>query len=132
MLRPPYGLWSIWPQISILQRSFILLLGAITIYSLFVAVSVTLQLRAAGTPGAGGTLAFCARVGFPSAKATRFCHFARYTTFPATIVHNTFVCRISSGETVSTSRSSRTKSARLPGAMLPIEFMFMARAEFRV
>src|ERR1700678_912317 len=59
-------------------------------------------------------------------------HFARYTIFPATIVHNTFVSRISSGETVKTSRSSKTKSARLPAAIIPMESRFIARAEFRV
>jgi hypothetical protein len=59
-------------------------------------------------------------------------HFARYTIFPATIVHNTFVSRISSGETVKTSRSNKAKSARFPAAMVPMESRFMARAEFRV
>src|SRR5258706_16452495 len=59
-------------------------------------------------------------------------HFALYTVFPATIVHNTLVSRISSGEIVKTSRSSKTKSARLPGTMVPMESRFMARAEFRV
>src|SRR3984885_14165074 len=59
-------------------------------------------------------------------------HFARYTIFPATIVHNTFVSRISSGEAVKTSRSSKTKSARLPAAIIPMESRFMASAELRV
>ena len=59
-------------------------------------------------------------------------HFARYTVFPATIVHNTFVSRICSGEIVRTSRSSKTRSARLPAAIVPMESRFMARAEFRV
>jgi hypothetical protein len=59
-------------------------------------------------------------------------HFARYTIFPATIVHNTFASRISVGEIVKTSRSSKAKSARLPAAMVPMESRFIARAEFRV
>src|SRR5580704_2768426 len=59
-------------------------------------------------------------------------HFARYTIFPATIVHTTFVSRISCGETVNTSRSSKTRSARFPRAIVPMESIFIARAEFRV
>ena len=70
--------------------------------------------------------------GNPTYQATTPAHFARNTIVPATIVHNTFASRISSGEIVKTSRSSRTKSARLPGAIVPIESRFMARAEFRV
>lgn len=59
-------------------------------------------------------------------------HCARYTVLPAAIVHNTLVSRISSGEIVKTSRSNKTRSARLPAAMVPMESRFMARAEFRV
>ena len=66
-----------------------------------------------------------ARVGHPT-------YFDRYTISPATMVHNTFVSRISSGEIVRTSRSSKIKSARLPAAISPMESRFIARAEFRV
>lgn len=45
MLDPPYALWSIWRNISILYRCFLLLLGVISVYSVFVAVFNELRLR---------------------------------------------------------------------------------------
>ena len=43
-----------------------------------------------------------------------------HTIFPSTIVQRTRADRISSGEIVETSRSIKMRSARLPGAMVPI------------
>ena len=45
--------------------------------------------------------------------------FDRYTHLPATIVPSTFVSRICSALTVSTSRSTSAKSADLPGSIEP-------------
>ena len=45
MLEPPYALWSIWRNLSVLQRGFVLVLGAVTIYSLFSAATIMLRLH---------------------------------------------------------------------------------------
>jgi hypothetical protein len=45
MLNPPYGLWSIWKQLSLLQHGMADILGLFGIYSLFSALRVILQLR---------------------------------------------------------------------------------------
>ncbi len=53
MLNPPYALWSIWKNISILERSLLLLLCAVGIYSIFVAISTELSLRSMKQNGSG-------------------------------------------------------------------------------
>jgi hypothetical protein len=46
MTDPPYALWSIWKQLSVLQHAFVVVLGGVTIYSLFFAARITLRVRA--------------------------------------------------------------------------------------
>jgi hypothetical protein len=45
MTDPPYALWSIWKQLSVLQHAFVVVLGGVTIYSLFFAARITLRVR---------------------------------------------------------------------------------------
>lgn len=45
MSNPPYGLWSIWKDLSVLQHLFVVILAALSIYCLFSATFVILRLR---------------------------------------------------------------------------------------
>lgn len=46
MFDPPYPLWSIWKDFSLLQRLFMELLCAISVYCLFVSFRTALRVRA--------------------------------------------------------------------------------------
>jgi hypothetical protein len=45
MYDPPYALWSIWRQLSTLQRGLIFILGAVMLYCVFSTARTTLRLR---------------------------------------------------------------------------------------
>jgi hypothetical protein len=45
MYRPPYGLWSIWKELPVLQHLFLLVLFGVSFYSLFSASATLLSLR---------------------------------------------------------------------------------------
>jgi hypothetical protein len=45
MYNPPYALWSIWRQLSILNHGLVLILGAAFGYSVFLTVRTILRLR---------------------------------------------------------------------------------------
>lgn len=45
MSNPPYAIWSIWKNLSVLQHLFFVILTAISIYCLFSATIVVLRLR---------------------------------------------------------------------------------------
>ena len=45
MFNPPYALWSIWKQLSLLNHGFILILGAVFVYCVFSTIRMLLQLR---------------------------------------------------------------------------------------
>lgn len=45
MLNPPYSLWSIWTQLSYLDRGFLLIFGVLCACSLFSATTTILRLR---------------------------------------------------------------------------------------
>jgi hypothetical protein len=43
---PPYGLWTIWPYLSWLQRSFLLILFLVSIYCVYTTVLIRLRSKA--------------------------------------------------------------------------------------
>jgi hypothetical protein len=45
MFEPPYALWSIWKELSTLQRLFLLTLGGVSIYALLLAIIIMFRLR---------------------------------------------------------------------------------------
>jgi hypothetical protein len=45
MFDPPYALWSIWKELSTLQRLFVLTLGVVSVYCLASAFITTVRLR---------------------------------------------------------------------------------------
>ena len=45
MSSPPYWLWSIWPSLSLVNRLFLLVLSAVSIYCLLSAIVIHLRLR---------------------------------------------------------------------------------------
>ena len=56
MFNPPYALWSIWGYLSWLQRSFFLVLFALSIYWFFTLGRMILGLRAGSNPADKGDL----------------------------------------------------------------------------
>jgi hypothetical protein len=42
---PPYALWSIWRNLSILNRGFILILGVVFVYCVFSTIRILLRVR---------------------------------------------------------------------------------------
>jgi hypothetical protein len=45
MSNPQYGIWSIWPQLSVLYHLFFVILSAVSAYCLFSATMTVLRLR---------------------------------------------------------------------------------------
>ena len=54
MYDPPYALWSIWKELSILQHLFVLTLCSVGIYSLRSAIMVLIRLRSIGNLTSNG------------------------------------------------------------------------------
>jgi hypothetical protein len=55
MFDPPYALWSIWKELSLLQRVFLLILGTVSTHSLFAAIRTLLRLRSIRRLPSGNT-----------------------------------------------------------------------------
>lgn len=45
MINPPYALWSIWKELGFLYRVFVILLGVVTVYSVFSAARIVVGVR---------------------------------------------------------------------------------------
>jgi hypothetical protein len=54
MYDPPYALWSIWRELSFLQRLFVLTLGAVVVYSVRTSIMVLIRLRSLGNLTSNG------------------------------------------------------------------------------